>query len=602
MLHANSLPPGAVKDFKFENIGVCHKLTLECKDEGKNTRNDVIYSAENCTSTTKKTSRQLHPNKRVAAATVTSGGIANVVRVLQNSGLHTPAESEIKKQRQNMFKVLKGLGEASMERKRQAISRRAIAAGHFIKHNGKKVAAVVAHSDGCGSKRSYNAYFTGEGVFVGVMCDGGVIGAVFKQNNGKEEYRNLCGSVSVGEVLAVREIARYLLIEANTNMHLRRLAADDDTRVIKGLKEEQRLLKVPVKHLATTIAVICHNIKNFDKALLKAKAKHKIPSLWSGRVKAIGKDMRDNIARCGEQLRPILDDQKTNDKKMRAITRRYIEEHLPRVIDHHCGNCANCDPKFCRLKILIDANEKKPESAKKTLPELQTEYLTQETMDNEGRLQRSRFNNFLVLDDHNRNVVMQVIRARYTHQALVALAPMLDNNDVERLWSRLIVLTCGKRLNITQAGFGEAILMATVCATNDGYSWYNDFEEKLGLKTMDSARQARIRLTKVREKDRLRKQQPDYQQTRRERTARVDQRTKRESSRNRYKSECHKAGDNYDDSKPKKRARKQCPRCGEKDHTAAGECFLVEKLKRSTARKVKPRVVQDHELLFSTGP
>lgn len=568
----DNLPKGALCKTDFEAVGICHKMTLTYKTRYGATRSTFIMSAENAG----EQSQQLHPNKRALFASMTSGGIENTRRVLNNCGFHLLARKAFDK-RSRLYPPVFRLADESMERKRRAISQQAIANKRYIVHRSKKIAAVIAHSDGCGAKRSYGQFFTGEGIFVAVMVGHDVVAAKFLQNNGRADVRNLKGTVSVGEVLAVKELAECLAtgtpfyknqeetIADRTKLHISQLAADGDTKVVSGLKKVQKKLGLPG---ASKVAVICHEIKNLGKAIMKAKksALKGTGGLDVGRSKAIGKDVRDCIGRCGAQLAPLLsakrhreikekkqlqtkpsrkrkrekeqeggdcdhdyddgeahdddDDDVDFEKKITVITSEYIAKKLPQIISHHCGICEDCDPDFCRLKRLMNENAKKPRIDQRSEASLKHEYLTQRTEDAEGNMKRSRFRNFLKLDEQQKRALLKILGKRYTDNSLRNLALMLDNNNCERLWTRLVVKNGGKRLNVCQGEFGRIILSLVVLENNEGLSCYNELEKRLELTTFASCAAEREQLMAKRQRDSQRRATPEAQQKRRDR--RVD--------------------------------------------------------------------------------
>ena len=203
-----------------------------------------------------------------------------------------------------------------MERKRRALSEQAMREHSFIEYKDERIAAVTVNSDGAGSTRSYLHFFYGEGMFVAIMAGKDVVAAKFLQNNGRRDVRNLKGSVAIAEVVGMVDLARSLLegtpfysdrvsTSHRTKLHISQLAADGDTKVICALRDMQTNMGVPP---AGKVAVICHEIKNLGKAILNAKKTdlRGVRSLDSGRVKALGKDVRDVLGRCGSELRPIL--------------------------------------------------------------------------------------------------------------------------------------------------------------------------------------------------------------------------------------------------------------------------------------------------------
>ena len=86
---ANGLPQGSLCGVKFESVGICQKVTLTYMIHSNAKQSVDILSAENAGNS----SRQLHPNKRVILTSITSGGIENTKRVLQNVGLRVPGRS-----------------------------------------------------------------------------------------------------------------------------------------------------------------------------------------------------------------------------------------------------------------------------------------------------------------------------------------------------------------------------------------------------------------------------------------------------------------------------------------------------------------------------
>ena len=163
------------------------------------------------------------------------------------------------------------------------------------------------------------------------------------------------------------------------------------------VKEAQIELGIPKKWMATSVAVICHEIKNLDKAILRFKAEYLTlaSGLTIGRIKSMGKDTRDILGMCAAELRPLLDDWENNHEEIVKIAQRYRDEVLPKVITHHCGMCENCDPDFCRLKRIIDDENKLPAKDRRKLEHLKGIYLSQETKGLDGGSKRSRFSSFV---------------------------------------------------------------------------------------------------------------------------------------------------------------------------------------------------------------
>ena len=122
-----------------------------------------------------------------------------------------------------------------------------------------------------------------------------------------------------------------------------------------------------------------------------------------------------------------------------------------------------------------------------------------------GATSGSRFQTFLDMTEEATEALQSIISKRYTRKALLALAlePLVDNNNVERLWTRVVKWSCGKRLNTTQGGTARCNLHMAILENNDGYGWLQELDKLNGLEPLAQA--SRLALGRKRERDRDRK-------------------------------------------------------------------------------------------------
>lgn len=120
-----------------------------------------------------------------------------------------------------------------------------------------------------------------------------------------------------------------------------------------------------------------------------------------------------------------------------------------------------------------------------------------------------------------REQLKAIIKKRYTVAALRALTTtIIDNNNVERLWTHLVKFSQGKRLNCTQGGTAKAHLHMAVCEVNDGLPWLGQIDRIFALKSL--AHGARVAMQHKRDKDKERKTGIRYTINRKTRKERAD--------------------------------------------------------------------------------
>jgi len=557
---ANSLPKGSIIKTHHQPIGCAEILYATVKTPGRKQQVVKIASCELATG-----SRQMHCNARYVTATLTAPGFTptSAQRSMSEIGFrNTPNLRNVLAQRLSIVETIRMFGLNSMQAARRRLYDQIQREDNLVEIGAQVVAAVTAHSDGFGAKRSYANYMTGEGAGAALMVGALVICAEFKQNNdvlfsrdrknGRESprpgYRNHIGSVATAEVGCMDSMVKQA---AAGNIHIANLAVDGDAKSVKGLRKSQQAVGIPEENLAKPIAVICHEIKNLDKQLLKFANKNLPPSshVNSSRVKAIGADVRRVIAACAAAIKDLSDEER--DKVLSEFSAR----HIPQVINHHCGDCKQCDPKWCLHRKLIDKNNALAEPLDDSA--VQALYF-----------HKSRFYGFIEVLPSTMAALRGLLTRRYPPKALLALSPMLTNNNIERLWTRIVKFNQGKRLNTTQRGVAMANMMMAILENNDGYSWLDKLDKHLGLRSLAS--QTRKDREVKQTADKIRKRESEYRTTRKARKLEVDRNCgkKVKGFKGRYKPDSVPAG-SIGAPKRKKRKltpKKVCSKCRQKGH------------------------------------
>lgn len=160
------------------------------------------------------------------------------------------------------------------------------------------------------------------------------------------------------------------------------------------------------------------------------------------------------------------------------------------------------------------------------------------------------------------------LQKRYTKPAIRDLTRFFtDNNNVERLWTRVVKFNQGKRLNSTQAGAAQCHMHMSVCENNSGYTWLSEVDEVYRLASL--ATPARTVRQSVRDRETRRKQQAEYIAIRIMRKVRIDKRAGKKNEggwRQGYKTDsaaAYKRSDDGIDSSAKKRPKRKAPGNGD---------------------------------------
>lgn len=356
-------------------------------------------------------------------------------------------------------------------------------------------------------------------------------------------------------------MTRRLLTHEGTKLHIGRLASDGDAACYRAVKDVQS--DIGITEVAKSVAVICHEIKNVSKLFLELKnTLPKACNLTKGRMKAIGCDIRRVMAALAAES------EGKEGTELSDLLTRYRHFHFPQVVNHHCGMCEDCDPRWCSLKCLFDANTEKEHPIDKHM--LMSQYLNEK---------KTRFNCFLAIAESTKKMIKEALIARYTETKLLKLIPMLHNNHVENLWTRVIKFNQGKRLNTTQRGIGLANMMMAILENNDGYSWLDILDERLGLKKLahKSRVQREIRLKADRERQ---KKEPYLLQRKRSKQNKDALLKEGKKSPTHYgasqKSQNRNSNEHSVAQNKKKRKRKvNCAYC-HKSHKTRNCCFFVD--------------------------
>ena len=297
-------------------------------------------------------------------------------------------------------------------------------------------------------------------------------------------------------------------------------------------------------------------------------------------MKAIGCDIRRVFVALA------LECKGKEGKELSDILTRYRNFHFPQVVNHHCGMCEDCDPRWCSLKCLFDANKKKEHPISKE--RLMSQYLN---------MKNTRFKCFLAIHESTKKFLKKKLINRYTEAALEKLIPMLHNNHVENLWTRLIKFNQGKRLNTTQRGIGVANMIMAILENNDGYSWLDILDQMIGLSSL--AHDHRVERETRLKKDRKRQKNEQY----------VLQRKRRKHTKDALLRENKKSPNHYGASKKsknrhdehsvaqnkKKRQRKvNCAYC-HKSHSTRNCCFFVDTERRN---RLKADAITNFQIQF----
>ena len=237
----------------------------------------------------------------------------------------------------------------------------------------------------------------------------------------------------------------------------------------------------------------------------------------------------------------------------------FHSKHLPQVIDHHCGLCEHCDPQWCQHRAIQITN---PSMSKRAH---ESKYF------GEGQSSGSRFTNFLDISDVSRDKLKAEIRKRFSVKALMGLRLMLTNNNVERLWTRVVKFNQGKRINTTLSGAAYTNMLMAICENNDGFTWLDELDERLDILSL--AHDSRSKRQHQNHCDKLRKRLDSYAITRKEQRKRKDLNQGKSSEggwkHGKYKPDSVRAGSCGVPKKKRKRSsddRPTCSRCAARDH------------------------------------
>ena len=569
----DKLPRGSISKISQKAVGLCQTIVLDLKCN----QTVEVASAEYA-------GRQAHPNLRYAIATVTAPGFSptSAERTMMALGFSkAPNIRNIKRLRlDKVMPAIEKIAQDIVGSARAEIFNSAKEAGTLREINGVLAACCTYNSDGNGSKRSYNNFSTGEGASTVVMIGEKVVDFEYKQNNDRGNgFRNYVGSVATAESAAARAMGgRQLHHFSNVPLHMEYIAADGDAGVVSAMIDGQKQAGISERNLAKPLAVICHEIKNVNKKLMDFRNTRLTAkcNLTNGRIKAIGCDIRRVLENCSTELNNC-----STAMEEEKVLRKYRDHHIPQIIPHHCGDCLNCDEKWCRHKKIQNDFPDLDKAAQ------EARYFGTVDDCNEG----SRFTCFVDMSEETRNDIIGLLKRRYSTTSLRALTTkIVDNNNVERVWTRLVKFNQGKRLNTTQAGAGKCHLHMAVCEVNSGVVWLNTLDEVFGLQCL--AQDWRAKQDAARDAHRKRKNTQPYRDVRKTLKKRRDANCGRHSGgwkegRFAYKRDGYPAGQ-VRKRKPHTKS-SICKHCKQGGHTAL-QCSFV---KVGAPKKKTKSIVED---------
>ncbi len=466
---------------------------------------------------------RLHGNLRymMNTSTVPNFTPESAERSLVELGFRVPQTRKIYSDREAVFEKVKDLSAASMEKKRMQVAAKAT---EFVTIKGEKVPKIIAQFDGFGPKRSYNSYHTGSTACAVLMdADGGVIGTEIASSTDvrRERYikkhgtavgapqgsKTFSGSAATGETHCVEKFGEKSIL-SKTPLYIGEVACDGDCSSSKafnrGVGRAKDALGIEDDLDMQRIAVICHEIKNFNKDLLKFKRAELTDAsgISAGRVKAIGADVRREIKRLGKESAQMEGDE------LSKLCESWAEKILPNIINHHRGKCGeDCGP-WCEMQALKAAH---PDW---TRAQVNTEYLKGSR----------RFHSFVDISDESAVALMDFIRKRFNAKALASLRRMFTNNNCERFWTRLVKYLQGKRLNVTQTDLCLIFVSICVLENNEDLAWRQKLLDAFGLTTFEHQAAYRAKKIKYRKQTTKRKQSKKYIEQRRSRAQRIAER------------------------------------------------------------------------------
>ncbi len=137
--------------------------------------------------------------------------------------------------------------------------------------------------------------------------------------------------------------------------------------------------------------------------------------LTPDRLRGFCGDLRHVLQQCHEDCIG------KTEEECEKVYKHYADFHIPQIVRHHRGDCANCDPKWCYHRRI----------------QLEHPDLTPQAQEQMYFARGSRYWAFIDVTDKTADALIAYLKKRYPPQQLRALTHTIcDNNNVERIWTR----------------------------------------------------------------------------------------------------------------------------------------------------------------------
>lgn len=534
-------------------------------------------------------------NSAIVEAFIDTGAWPTAVwKACGKAGINAPALTCMKKIEKRTRVAALSTGAKCIESNRKDAVAAAVEKIEFDDEDGHHSAAVLTIAqDGTGPKRFYMCRCTGTGhmqvalcretgQIVAIRCDqtscvncsrawgdavkkAGADGVEVSPASVAIEHEGMCyrtssDSPSTAEEFAAGKIGRDLLATPDGKVRpddeaifIGTGVSDGDSKAVRRAAKEQAKI---VGDVAISWQAYCqdwsHQKKNIGKSLHEAKKNGyggKKVGLTTPRILAIEHDVEDCTRRYKERA---IDPAGVSDEDRDKYRTTYLDE-LAAIVPHHCGIHTNCTVEMCGAKRILRDN-----------PGISMEELVKR-YDASTRFRGQ----ILSVTEEGVKELSSFITKRITAKNADSIARMESTGKIESSNAEAVVLTGGKRLNMTQTNAYVTVWNRVVGHQRLGKEYELTQMDLLGVFPTPLREKKVAEIAHKQEMSRKRKSKKEYKDEKKRRKAfaaameetRIQGKGERRYSKNKDCGSGPLAND-----KSKKRPTR-CGACGEIGHT-----------------------------------